>query len=147
LLVTAGTCAEPDLKEINCQTINKLLMKNKTLITHLTRLCVCALLAAGIFSCTENHYKKYIIEHKSELRIQDKEFVRIDSIKDSYFTDITINIKKDSSLYVIFWGDRDSWQWTFRLDNDFAIDIPYNRYKGKNIKLDLQILEAVNACR
>jgi hypothetical protein len=121
-------------------------MKNRTSITHFARLCVCALLAAGLFSCTENHYKKYIIEHKTELK-KKGQFYYIDSIKESYFTDITIRKDADSSLFIVFWGNRDSWQWKFRLDNDFSIDIPYKRYKGKNVKYDLQLLEAVNACR
>ena len=111
------------------------------------------LLICGLFtlsSClTENGCKKYVIKHKSEI-IRDTNiympsdpsiYYKINKCDYKYYTDITIKLISDSTYYIIFWGDRNSLQWDLRLDKYFEVDVPYNRCKGKNTKLDEQILE------
>jgi hypothetical protein len=98
---------------------------------------------------SEKECKNYIIEHKDELRTDnwsDNEWInfKLDSCDNIYYTDVTVRIKKDSSYNVIFWGDRDSWRWRFKLDKFFTIDIPYNRYKDKNIELDIKLYDIIN---
>jgi hypothetical protein len=84
--------------------------------------------------------KKYIIDHASEIYKTEDCFVIDTCIDRSYYTDVSIRINSDSSYSVVFWGNRESFLWNFRKDKSFTVDVPYKRYKGKNIKLDEQIL-------
>lgn len=123
----------------------------KKLTSRITTILVLFLLFIIIVNVEENIFtekecKNYIIEHKDEIKRSDRgdtdEWTnfKIDSCDNSYYTDITLRISSDSSYYVIFWGDRDSWKWRFKSDKWFTVDIPYNRYKGKNTELDEKIL-------
>lgn len=89
---------------------------------------------------TENDCKNYIIEHQDDMIKYKTNRYKIDTCEFNYYTDITIRIS-DSSYNVIFWGDRKSWKWGHKLDKYFEIDIPYNRYKGKNIDIDVEIIK------
>jgi hypothetical protein len=84
--------------------------------------------------------KKYIIKHASYI-VKDKHGYSIDTcIGLPYYTDISICMYSDSSYNVVFWGNRESFLWDFRLDKSFTVDIPYEKYKKHNVELDKQIL-------
>lgn len=105
-----------------------------------------AIVLSNIKHENHNKYKNYIIEHSDDIRVgRDSVNFNIDSCKYNYFTDVTLQIHDDSSYRVIFWGDRDSWLWGIKLDDYFSVDIPYNRYKGKNVEKDIQIIEILNS--
>lgn len=108
------------------------------------KLVLGVLMVIGLLSCTENHYKKFIIEHKNNIKRESVTYYRIDSIKDSYYKEITIRKRDDSSLVIIFWGDRDSWKWNFSGDVFITTDIPYKRSNGVNVGLDLCLLGILN---
>ena len=101
-----------------------------------------------LFSCGDNSYKDYILDHADQITKDESDdgakYYRIDITESSYYTDITIRQLDDSSYTAVFWGDRESFLWDFRLDHDFTIDVPYNRYKNKNVERDVKILEALN---
>ena len=89
-----------------------------------------------------NRSKYFIIKNKDKIKyVKDGDYSHysIDSLK-GYYTDVSINLKSDSSYTVIFWGDRNSWLWDFKLDNYFTVDVPYNRYKGKDVEKDIEII-------
>ena len=100
----------------------------------------------------ENNCKNYLISHKSEIQKDSSYYggYEIKKVTDSYYTDVTIRMyegnymyehidSQDSSFTVIFWGDRDSWMWRWRLDKSFSVDIPYDRYKGKDVSKDVEL--------
>ena len=91
---------------------------------------------------TENRCKRYIIKHQNEIETLTG---KIPSCTMKYYTDITVRQwgDGDSSYNVIFWGNRESWIWSFKLDKHFTIDIPYNRSKGKNVELDVKLMEII----
>lgn len=104
---------------------------------------------------TEYNCKHYIIKHRNEI-IRDSETMgledgekryEIKKYSGFYYTDITIRKRGASygnSYYVIFWGNRKSWLWNFKLDKSFSVNIPYDESKGKDVTQDLAILYALN---
>lgn len=87
-------------------------------------------------------FKKFIIENKDKIKyIQDGDYsiYSIDSLS-GYYTDVSIRLKSDSTYDVVFWGNRKSWLWNYKLDYYFSVDIPYNRYKRKNVEIDIEII-------
>ncbi len=91
-------------------------------------------------SClTDTSAKQYILEHRAEVQKTNACYFRIDSIPNGYYTDVTIEIHKDSSFSMVFWGNRGSWQWRFRKDKQLSVDIPYNRYKRKDVSDDVLV--------
>jgi len=101
---------------------------------------------------TENEYKEYIIKHQDEINVIDSangwnEYWVFDidtcNIYLSYFTDVTIHTYGDSAYSMVFWGDRNSWLWYFKSDKKIDCSIPYNRYKGKNVDLDIEVIKAI----
>jgi hypothetical protein len=89
--------------------------------------------------------KKYIIEHASMI-VKDEYGFKIDTcIGLPYYTDISIRVDSDSSYSVVFWGDRNSFLWNFKLDKTFSVDIPYNRYKNHNTELDEKIISLLKS--
>jgi len=90
-------------------------------------------------------YKDCIIENGEHLKsgeynnLKNKVFQMY--FKDSYYTDMTIKLKSDSSYVVIFWGNRKSIMWDIRKDYYFTVEIPYNRSIGKDVSKDITILE------
>jgi len=95
--------------------------------------------------------KDYIIEHSDEIEYLEVPMFEdgiytIDSCDMYYFTEVTIKSLDDSSYFIIFWGDRDSWLWKYKLDKSFEVSIPYDRSKGENVDKDLKILQALKDC-
>jgi hypothetical protein len=102
------------------------------------------LLTILLSSClTDNDCKEYIIKHKSEIKEVLPSLYGIKKYDGFYYTDITISdgrkYNMDSVYSVIFWGNRKSWLWNIYGDKYFTIDISYNKYKGKNVKLDNEL--------
>lgn len=97
-------------------------------------------------TCGDAKYKNYVIEHASEIRKHEEgngEMYIIDTCEFNYYQDVTIRMNSDSCYTLVFWGDRDSWLWDFKLDKHFRVDIPYNRYKGENIDKDISVISLV----
>lgn len=96
-------------------------------------------------------YIDYIIKHKNNIitsnSYKNENYYLIDTCYFNYYTDITIRKISDSSLFIIFWGDRDSWLWNYKSDKIISFDIPYDRYHGndvsKYVKL-INILDSIN---
>lgn len=86
------------------------------------------------------HCKRFVINHKDEL-VGDGSFYKIMHSDRKYYKDVTVRRVGDEGYSVIFWGDRDSWLWRFRLDKYFTIDLPYRESKQKDVSLDIQILD------
>lgn len=110
------------------------------------RTLLVVLMVLVFVGCGDNKYKDYIIEHADEFRVIDSwdgKRYKMDmcSCESSYFTDVTIGFRGDSSYFVVFWGDRDSWKWDFKKDYDFSVDVPYQRHIKKDVSRDIKILE------
>lgn len=89
--------------------------------------------------------KKYIIKHASYI-VKDKYGYSIDTcIGLPYYTDISIRMDSDNSYNVVFWGNRESFLWNFRLDKHFSADVPYEKSKKHNVELDEQILSILKS--
>jgi len=90
-------------------------------------------------------YKDCIIKNSERLKLSEPYSLNDTTfemyLKDSYYTDMTIKLKSDSSYLVIFWGNRKSIMWNIRKDYFFSVDIPYNRSVGKDVSKDIKILE------
>jgi len=89
---------------------------------------------------TEYRCKNYILDNKDKL-IKEEKGLSITKTDFHYYTDITLRLLDDNRYQIIYWGDRNSWKWRFKLDKCIIIDVPYNKYKGKDVKLDLKILD------
>ena len=94
---------------------------------------------------TDRFYKRYIIENS--YRIETKynwdstsTFLSLTYLG-SYWEDFQITRTGEFSYKVIVWGNRDSFLWIFFLDEDFSGDVKYDEYKGKNAKLNKEILK------
>ena len=91
---------------------------------------------------THNKSKNFIIRNKDKIKYienGDYSHYSIDSLS-GYYTDVSIHLTSDSTYKIIFWGDRNSWLWDYKLDYYFTEDIPYNRSKRKNIEKDVEII-------
>ncbi len=99
---------------------------------------------SSIIQFTEEDCKMYIIDHVSRIEKTDSVNYEIGYCHDPYFTDITIRLLSDSAYQVVFWGDRNSWQWRFRSDESFTVSIPYLRDKGYDVRADIYILKTLN---
>jgi len=97
--------------------------------------------------CGNRKYKEYIIEHSSELRKNNDipNIYNLDTCELSYYTDVTVSLIDDSSYSVVFWGDRDSWLWNWKLDKHFVVDDPYNNHKKINTTQDNEILKIIKS--
>jgi len=95
---------------------------------------------------SENDLKDYVIKHKSEIYKSENldNHFKIDSCEYSYYTDISITLKGDSTYFVIFWGDRESYLWFLKKDTYFTVDIPYNRYENNDVEKDVKIINILN---
>lgn len=115
----------------------------KKILVSLTTLILISCLFIG---CNRKESKKnYIIENsdkivpRGDIFTDDTFIYDIDSLK-GYYTDITIRLNSDSSYSVVYWGDRDSWLWDFKLDYYYSVDIPYNRSKGIDVSKDIELI-------
>jgi len=84
------------------------------------------------------------LAHKDMIKKTEYGLV-IPSTDYKYYKDITLRLldKSDSTYQIIFWGDRESILWDFKLDKDVRVTIPYNRYKDKDVALDVQVFELI----
>lgn len=88
---------------------------------------------------TKKNCKKFIIENIDKFVYYGKDGMYIMKLKNSYYTEISINLlERDQRFYsVCCWGDRKSWMWFFRKDFLFAANIIR---KSKDTKIDTQII-------
>jgi len=90
----------------------------------------------------KHRFKNFIIENKDKIKyieIGDYSHYSIDSLS-GYYNVVSIHLTSDSTYKIIFWGDRNSWLWDYKLDYYFTEDIPYNRSKRKNVEKDVEII-------
>lgn len=111
--------------------------KIKKLINIITNISIILFFS----SCDMERYEKeFMIDNVHKLKkVSDNSFV-IENL-DGYYTEKSISFQSDSSFTIICWGDRNSFWWNIRKDKKITVSIPYDRYKGKNIHLDLEILK------
>jgi len=116
-------------------------MRKKTL-----KLLSMFLLTILLISCGNDKYKDYVINHSSDIHTKKDvpNLYKLDTCEFNYYTEVSIKLTGDSSYMIIFWGDRDSWLWEWKLDKYFTVDIPYNNYKNINTKKDIKIIEILN---
>lgn len=121
----------------------------KNLIKNLRNALYLVLTAGFCVACGQTKYKNYVIENADKLRKSDnaENVFIIDTCEFNYYQDVTIRMNSDSCYTLVFWGDRDSWLWDWKLDKHFTVDVPYNRYKGKKVDKDMSVISAVAACR
>lgn len=84
--------------------------------------------------------KRFVINHKDEL-VGEGAFYKIMHSDRKYYKDVTVRRVGTDGYSIIFWGDRDSWLWRFRLDKYFTADVPYRKSKHKDVSLDKEILD------
>lgn len=112
---------------------------------YLTLFIVCCIVAIPVnhifnnWSPNEDFAKEYIMEHRTEIKKTNAVYFKLDTIKRTYYTDATIELKPDSTYHVIFWGNHNSLLWPFKKDLNFTIDIPYQRFKGNDVSNDVII--------
>lgn len=63
---------------------------------------------------------------------------------DRYFDEVTLKLYNDSTYRVVFWGDRESWLWSAKSDFDFTTNVPYDKYNGKDVKMDIEIIRILS---
>ena len=122
----------------------------KNLIKNLRNALYLVLTAGFCVACGQTKYNNYVIDNADKIREYKEGNANvyiIDTCKLNYYQDVTIRMNSDSCYTLVFWGDRDSWLWRFKLDKHFTVDVPYNRYKGENVDKDMSVISAVAACR
>ena len=90
----------------------------------------------------QNSSKNFIIKYAGKISKYDSTKYHIENLK-GYYTEVTIRLNSDSSYTVVYWGDRNSWLWDFKKDYYYTIDVPYDRYKGKDVTKDIEILNII----
>ena len=95
---------------------------------------------------SNTYCKKFVIKHRNEW-ISDsgttKGYYRINHTDKKYYIDVTIKLLDDDAYSIVFWGDRRSWLWRFRLDKHFTVDASYRESKHQDVALDRQILQII----
>lgn len=114
----------------------------KLKISTVAAIAVYAMLAVVFSSCqTEKSQKEFLIDNVDKLKkVSDNSFV-IENL-DGYYTEKSISFQSDSSFTIICWGNRNSFWWDIRKDKRITVSIPYDRYKGKNVDIDVKLVEA-----
>jgi hypothetical protein len=94
---------------------------------------------------TDKAIKKYVLSHKDQIKKEENLLV-IPTTDFKYYKDITLRILDpvDSTYQIVFWGDRESVLWRFKLDKMVRVTTPYNRYKDKNVELDVKVFELIS---
>jgi predicted oxidoreductase (fatty acid repression mutant protein) len=115
-------------------------MKNKTSILVRTLYFFYAMLAVVLSSCqSETSQKEFLIDNVYKMeKVSETSFV-IENL-DGYYTEKSISFQSDSSFTIICWGDRNSFLWNIRKDKKITVSIPYDRYKGKNVDIDVKLV-------
>jgi hypothetical protein len=109
-------------------------------ISTITAIAVYAMLAVVFSSCqSETSQKEFLIDNVDKMeKVSETSFV-IENL-DGYYTEKSISFQSDSSFTVICWGDRNSFWWNIRKDKKITVSIPYDRYKGKNVDIDVKLV-------
>jgi predicted oxidoreductase (fatty acid repression mutant protein) len=115
-------------------------MKNKTSILVRTLYFFYAMLAVVLSSCqSETSQKEFLIDNVYKMeKVSETSFV-IENL-DGYYTEKSISFQSDSSFTIICWGDRNSFLWNIRKDKKITVSIPYDRYEGKNVDIDVKLV-------
>lgn len=98
---------------------------------------------AFIGCSNDNDYKETLLNQMDDSFILSDKIVYLENIE-GYYTDISFSLLSDSSYVMILWADRNSIWWHLRKDKIINVDVPYNRYKGKNVDLDIQLIKKFN---
>lgn len=117
---------------------------NKTLLILGSIIAFAALFFYIFLYQTEEQYKKLVITNADSLeKVNDNIFiVKIDN---SYYSEISVSLHSDSSYTIICWGNRKSLLWDFRKDKAITVSIPYRRYKGGNVDLDVKLIRVLSS--
>lgn len=106
--------------------------------TTLLYIFLCSFL---FISCqTENSHKQFFVDNVELAEKYSENIFIIDSL-DSYYTEKSLRFLDDSSFVIICWGNRDSFWWNIRKDKKISVSIPFDRHKGKNVDLDIKLIE------
>ncbi len=93
---------------------------------------------------TEEQYKKLIITNADSLEKFNDNIYTV-KINNNYYSEITISLHSDSSFTIICWGNRNSFLWDLRKDKAITVSIPYRRYKGENVDLDVKLIGVLSS--
>jgi len=115
-------------------------------ITKIVKICLILLLIV-ITGCNNNRFKRYVIEHRDDIVYSGDNYFRIDSCDLKYYENVTIGMHDNNAYYMVFWGDRDSWQYQFRKDKHFQVDVKYERSKGRHVYNDLGVLYSLELAK
>jgi hypothetical protein len=98
------------------------------------------ILAIVFSSCqSEKYQKEFLIDNVNKIeKVSENSFV-IENL-DGYYTEKSISFQSDSFYTIICWGDRNSFWWNIRKDKKIDVSIPYDRYKGKNVNIDVKLI-------
>ena len=95
---------------------------------------------------SNTYCKKFVITHRNEW-ISDpgknKGFYWINHTDKKYYIDVTIKRLDNDAYTIVFWGDRRSLLWRFRLDKHFTVDASYRESKNQDVTLDRQIIQII----
>ena len=89
--------------------------------------------------------KKFIIKNFDKFEYDNKNNYFIMSIKNSYYTKITIkfiNMNNEFFYNICYFGNRKSWLWDFKQDFYFSDN---NLRENKDHKLDSQIIDFIKS--
>lgn len=59
----------------------------------------------------------------------------------NYYTDMSISVDKDSAYTIVLWGNREHVMYNLKKDFILTVDIPYNRYKGKDVTQQVKLYQ------
>ena len=104
------------------------------------KIAVYAMLAVVFYSCqAETSHKEFLIDNVDKIeKVSETSFV-IENL-DGYYTEKSISFQLDSSFTIICWGDRNSFLWNIMKDKKITVSIPYDRYKDKNVDIDVKLV-------
>lgn len=113
-------------------------------------MCIGFLIFVFSYNITEKQAKKYIIEHKDDIKWESNNVFRdgskvhgfrINPCHKYYYDYITIKSNCKNNYFIIFWVKRDLWLNNFLTDKIISVDIPYNTYKNINTDIDKRIIK------
>lgn len=108
------------------------------------KIIVSILILVSFFSCrSEKNEKEFFIDNIDKVEKFSDDFFIIDSLS-GFYNEKTIMITSDSSFVIVCWVDRNSFWNNIISDKMIQVDIPYSRYKEKDIEIDLKLLNLIN---
>lgn len=125
--------------------------KSKIFITHfkkikmriLNPISVLVFVIVSIGCINENKYKYILIDKMHYTFILTENIVILENL-DGYYGEVSFTLTDDSSYVMVLWGDRESLWWNIRKDKVILVDVPYDRYKGRNVDLDVELISEFN---